>query len=72
MKTVYLDGVLTDSTEIDPAKHTFVGMFRPPTAGAYMGNGLVACPCGSILHLMSDSFLHWQVGHFDVPQYKTI
>jgi hypothetical protein len=57
MKTVYLDGVLTDSTEIDPA---------------YMGNGLVACPCGSILHLMSDSFLHWQVGHFDVPQYKTI
>jgi hypothetical protein len=21
MKTVYLDGVLTDSTEIDPAKH---------------------------------------------------
>lgn len=68
--TVYLDGVLINETDIDPSKHTFVGIFRPPTPPMLSGN--IQCGCGEILYSMFSICSHWMKGHMDVPQYQTI
>lgn len=35
--------------------------------GAY-----ILCHCGTTLQTHNENFSHWQQGHFDSPQYKTI
>lgn len=67
----YLDGKEVEPSVIDPAKHMFIGTFRPPQAPVTGPHS--PCPCTSQYLLNSyDIFLHWQKGHFDEPQYVSI
>ncbi len=67
----YLNGKLVSADEIDPAKHRYVGMFRItfPEDG---GGGYVACSCGEVLQSARAVRDHYQLGHFDEPQYADI
>lgn len=72
-----LDGKYVASDEIDPAKHKFIGTFRPPSQpdsklinGSY--SGIILCPCGRGLQSAQETAEHWQRGHFDTPQYISI
>jgi hypothetical protein len=65
---VLLDGKHVANDQIDPAKHKFIGTFRPP----HFPSGIIACGCGSLLHTLEQSNSHWQSGHMDTPQYVTI
>ena len=68
---VYLDGMLADSEDILPAKHHFIGMFRPPTPQSICAHG-PRCVCGMLLQYEDEVFSHWQMGHADVPQYQSL
>ena len=69
-QTVYVDGVRVRASEVSPAQHRFLGMFRapvmPPEA---MGP---RCRCGMLLQYQDEELTHWLQGHSDVPQYETI
>lgn len=75
MSYVILDGKAVNPDEVDPAKHRFLGMFRPAQsmeaecrkAGAFM-----QCSCGQTLMVHGAVDKHWRQGCFDVPQYVTI
>lgn len=67
---VLLNGQYVNSKEINPAKHRFIGMYRPPTGSP--GFGYVACTCGSTLQTVEAILTHWQLGHADLPQYVDI
>lgn len=69
---VLLDGSFVDPKSIDPAKHSFLGMFRSPTPPDARGYDAVACPCNRILDTFEGTAEHWRLGHFDVPQYVTL
>lgn len=68
-----LNGRYVDDSEIDPVKHKFIGMFREPFSkiGAKLA-GYVACSCGHTLQTYEEVFAHWQMGHFDIPQYVNL
>lgn len=66
-----LDGRVVNPQEISPAKHRFLGMFRPPRLGDPF-HGDLYCACGRILMTVADVQEHWRLGHNDVPQYVTI
>jgi hypothetical protein len=66
-----LDGQQVADSEIDPAKHRFVGSFRAPYRLPETA-GYIYCPCGTILQNQQQSREHWQAGHWDQPQYQTI
>jgi hypothetical protein len=81
MNNVYLDGKLVSINDIDPTKHSFIGTFRSPNPPDGMGindkgimqqAAVIFCPCGSHLWNKESTQNHWQQGHFDIPQYKTI
>ena len=66
-----LDGQPVEESIIDPAKHRFLGTFRPPVPP----RDITTCPCGvSLITYYGPDlhFQHWQLGHLDVPQYQTI
>ena len=70
---VYCDGVLVDAVMIAPALHSFIGMFREPTSPyPKMGAGVYHCPCGNYLDVVDAVFTHWQAGHWDIPQYRSL
>jgi len=71
-----LDGKHVDNSSIDPAKHKFIGMFRPPsppeqTARGYCPGCLTATR-GSSGPFQRVMFECWQLGHYDESQYVTI
>ena len=68
MSQVLLDGKWVDGKEIDPGKHSLLGVFRSPSPP--FGN--IFCPCGQTLWFVHENFEHWKNGHFDTPQYSTI
>ena len=77
----YLDGTPVNPDEIDPAKHKFIGLFRPPAApttrhiddsGKVIYADAFMCGCGQTLWTIQDIYDHYQRGHFDEPQYITI
>lgn len=73
----YLDGRKVDPAEIDPAKHAFIGMWRDPWPIAkltrFEGDVFYHhCSCGEHLLWFSMARDHWQLGHFDEPQYRTL
>lgn len=70
MSQVLLDGKLVEAAEITPAKHKFVGTFRAPYN--FAGGGYVLCQCGRTLQTLDETYAHWQLGHWDSPQYETI
>lgn len=69
-----LDGEYVDSKQIDPKKHRYVGMFRPPSDPCLSGGvaGYIICGCGLTLQNVGQSREHYLRGCFDVPQYQTI
>jgi hypothetical protein len=68
-----LDGKPCKPEEIDPAKHRFIGMFRPPTWPRRESIGhLIDCPCTRLLGDTATIREHWRDGHFDEPQYINI
>lgn len=70
---VYLDGVLVDASTISAARHQFIGTFREPTSPyPRMGEGFYHCPCGDFLEIVNAVFVHWQAGHWDIPQYQSL
>ena len=69
--TAILDGKYVDVSEIDPGKHRFLGMFRPPTP--FMPPGCCPlCSCTTVLTTVGDVERHWQLGHSDVAQYASL
>jgi len=75
---VYLNGKKVQNDAIDPAKHIFIGCFRPPSPPASnwpISEGawrVIACPCGDHLWTVKACHEHWRDGHLDVPQYIDI
>ena len=67
---VYIDGRNVAASEVDPARHRFLGMFREPGIPSE-GRG-PKCRCGMLLMMEDEELTHWQQGHWDVPQYETI
>lgn len=67
-----LDGKHISDTDINPAKHKFIGMFREPLSLYTSQQAYIACPCGTTLTTVQQTMEHWQLGHFDVPQYIII
>ena len=72
-----LDGRHVEPGEIDRLRHTFVGTFRPSgPPGLLTDDGrpidVYACPCGRDLWTLQQLRDHWQQGHLDEPQYRTI
>lgn len=72
MSKVFLDGKLVLSESIDPAKHRFIGEFRPATNPVQSATCDVMCNCGEILHTSRATTEHYKHGCFDVNQYVTI
>jgi len=70
MRKIFIDGKLVPESEIDPAKHTYIGQFRPPYK--FAGGGYVLCDCGRTLQTVDEVFHHYQSGHWDTAQYQTI
>jgi len=71
MSGAILDGERVSIDDICPEKHTFIGTFRSPVPPR--GDGaLIMCFCGRTLYTVGEGMDHWQQGHFDTPQYKTI
>jgi hypothetical protein len=68
-----LNGQFVDDAEITPAKHKFVGMFRP-AENPLMAHGcyFVICPCGDTLKYVHESREHYLKGCLDTPQYVDI
>ena len=69
-KMVYIDGRHVAASEVDTARHRFLGMFREPTISPEARGP--RCRCGMLMTFEDEVFSHWQRGHWDVPQYKTI
>ena len=70
MNMALLNGKFVDASEIDPARHRFIGTFRPPQAPR--GEGYMLCTCGSILQTVQCVQEHYQRGHCDTNQYVDI
>lgn len=69
---VLLNGRYVEAMEIDPAKHQYIGMFRPAEVDYFPGH----CP---VCHETTSSYAHGidmnrhiKKGCFDVPQYINI
>lgn len=68
IKMAILDGKHVNNDIINPAKHKFIGMFRPPKALF----GLHICSCGQTIDNFGAATTHYLAGHDDEPQYETI
>ena len=76
---VILDGKQVDAKQIDPAKHQFIGTWRPPAIPKDFVGEYAICLCGESMNTVTSggfvwnrAFKHWQGGCFDEPQYVTI
>lgn len=70
---VLLNGQYVDAATIDPARHRYLGMFRPATNGLlHHSADVVICPCGASLWTVQDGRQHYKDGCLDSPQYVTI
>lgn len=69
-----LNGKFVAAAVIDPAKHRYIGSFRPPEnplipkASCYA----VHCRCGQSLTTYQDGWEHYRNGCCDEPQYVDI
>ena len=72
-KMVYLNGQKVDNKIIDPAKHKFIGLFRPTSFPVSDGSwDVYMCRCGMALWAVQQCHEHWMLGHMDIPQYINI
>lgn len=67
-KRVLLNGFMVDPKEVNPAKHKYIGKFRPTIFPEY--DIYLACTCG---YFFTNGFNeHQEKGCFDIPQYMDI
>ena len=69
---VLLDGEFVGDSKITPKKHKYIGTFRESSPPNGHGADVIMCPCNQHLWTVEETFKHWQLGHFDTPQYQTI
>lgn len=69
---VLLDGKKVFATEIDPAKHRYIGMFRPATNPFANATANVMCTCGEILQSNPATVRHYKQGCYDLNQYVSL
>ena len=72
---VYCDGVLVAAEDISPENHQFIGVWRPPYAPVPTPErpyDVYTCPCLQHLWDIGSVILHWQQGHMDIPQYRSL
>lgn len=67
-----LNGQRVEATAIDPTRHRYVGMFRPPMELCCNDS---YCRCGMALRGSMGMYPNWihehyLMGHFDEPQYE--
>jgi len=81
-----LDGVKAEADQIDPAKHQFLGTWRPPAPPTLAeiegmahnrGRAGTDCRCGLGVYTNNQAYLgqirqHWLDGCFDEAQYVSI
>ena len=72
MNFVLLDGQQALPKDINPARHRFLGSFRPPVNPFDGATCDCLCPCGKILRYVEESRQHYMQGCFDVLQYVSI
>jgi len=68
---ILIDGIQKEDSLVDPKIHKFIGMFRRPFSLPQVA-GYICCSCGQILQSFEAGREHWQMGHWDIPQYVTI
>lgn len=69
-----IDGNVTNMSAVDPITCRFVGMWRPPSpppSPQESGAVAVVCSCLEELTNAEEVRLHWEVGCFDIPEYRT-
>jgi hypothetical protein len=67
---VLLNGKYVKPEEIDPAKHKFIGYFRPPRNPLQTnGAAYLICACGEMLKFRHEAREHFESGCFDTQQY---
>lgn len=72
---IRLDGGIVSIQVLDPNKHEFFGMYRPPMprlsrVGPNENTPVIGeCPCGAMLFDNDQIREHWMKGCFDIPQY---
>lgn len=73
VSTVLLNGKYVAAEEIDPARHRYLGMFRP-AANPLLGHrtAIVVCPLGHHLQYTEQLLTHYRDGCCDIPQYVDI
>ena len=71
---VLLDGKHVAGSSIDPAKHRYIGMFRPAINGLIPSKPVYAviCTCGHHLKFHEECISHYRSGCIDIPQYVSI
>lgn len=72
MESVLLNGKSVKASEIDPARHRYIGRFRPAVNPVGRANGIVICTCGALLHYRHELSEHFNRGCFDLNQYVDI
>jgi hypothetical protein len=65
-----IDGKETSAENVNPNVHLFIGMFRKPLPP--QSDCSIMCSCGQLLNFREEGYEHYQRGHFDLPQYRTI
>lgn len=69
---VLLNGKTVAESEIDPARHRFIGRFRPATNWMADARTDVLCSCGDILRYVHQLQEHYNRGCCDMNQYVDI
>jgi len=70
---VLLNGKMVSADEINPGKHKYMGMFRPPVNPIANIQKDFMCSCGEILRTRNQTIEHYsKKGCFDIPQYIEI
>jgi hypothetical protein len=70
-----LDGKQVDASAIDPAKHKFIGMWRPPESSVWDTSILNTLPRRERIDYRDahrNDHLSWREGVYDEPQYVTM
>ncbi len=72
LRAVILNGKFVQPEEVDPAKHKFIGLFRPATNPILNPDTDVLCRCGRILRFVGEEQEHYAKGCWDREQYVDI
>ena len=72
INTILIDGEIRTETELNPAKHRYLGMFRPSPNPMQNPRGYILCKCGEVLQYRGQEYDHYIRGCCDIPQYVTI